>query len=61
MIGFRLSAQKPPEAQRIKEELNSYMMEEMEVHAASRVQCVLRSFVSGNLANLALCSTQFFV
>jgi len=25
-------------AQRIKEELNSYKMEEMEVHAASRIQ-----------------------
>ena len=30
----------PALAQRIKEELNSYKMEEMEVHAASRVQCV---------------------
>ena len=30
----------PALAQRIKEELNSYKMEEMEVHASSRVQCV---------------------
>jgi len=33
----------PALAQRIKEELNSYKMEEMEVHAASRVQYVLLS------------------
>ena len=32
----------PALAQRIKEELNSYKMEEMEVHAASRIQSVLR-------------------
>lgn len=32
----------PALAQRIKEELNSYKMEEMEVHAASRIQYVLR-------------------
>lgn len=31
----------PALAQRIKEELNSYKMEEMEVHAASRIQSVL--------------------
>lgn len=31
----------PALAQRIKEELNSYKMEEMEVHAASRIQYVL--------------------
>lgn len=30
----------PALAQRIKEELNSYKMEEMEVHACSRMQCV---------------------
>ena len=30
----------PALAQRIKEELNSYKMEEMEVHHASRAQCV---------------------
>jgi hypothetical protein len=30
----------PALAQQIKEELNSYKMEEMEVHAASRIQCV---------------------
>ncbi|KAI0706225.1 hypothetical protein BC835DRAFT_1260853 [Cytidiella melzeri] len=30
----------PTLAQRIKEELNSYKMEEMEVHASSRIQCV---------------------
>jgi hypothetical protein len=34
----------PALAQRIKEELNSYKMEEMEVHAASRIQCVAASF-----------------
>lgn len=32
----------PALAQRIKEELNSYKMEEMEVHAASRIQCVYK-------------------
>jgi len=32
----------PALAQRIKEELNSYKMEEMEVHAASRIQCVIK-------------------
>ena len=37
----------PALAQRIKEELNSYKMEEMEVHAASRVQYVARSFSVG--------------
>jgi len=31
----------PALAQQIKEELNSYKMEEMEVHAASRIQYVL--------------------
>ncbi|KAJ7171571.1 hypothetical protein C8R43DRAFT_874460 [Mycena crocata] len=36
----------PALAQRIKEELNSYKMEEMEVHAASRIQCVAVSFLS---------------
>ena len=30
----------PALAQRIKEELNSFKMEEMEVHAASRIQYV---------------------
>jgi hypothetical protein len=34
----------PALAQRIKEELNSYKMEEMEVHAASRIQCVFTRF-----------------
>ena len=34
----------PALAQRIKEELNSYKMEEMEVHAASRIQYVYLSF-----------------
>lgn len=34
----------PALAQRIKEELNSYKMEEMEVHAASRIQCVFAYF-----------------
>ena len=37
----------PALAQRIKEELNSYKMEEMEVHAASRIQCVFFSFDFG--------------
>ncbi len=37
----------PQLAQRIKEELNSYKMEEMEVHAASRIQYV---FLSGSLS-----------
>lgn len=36
----------PALAQRIKEELNSYKMEEMEVHAASRIQSVLLFFGS---------------
>ncbi|KAH9939020.1 uncharacterized protein BXZ73DRAFT_89104 [Epithele typhae] len=36
----------PALAQRIKEELNSYKMEEMEVHANSRVQCVVPFFLS---------------
>ena len=52
----------PALAQRIKEELNSYKMEEMEVHAASRIQWV--SSVSCGLFLLMLngrCSTQFFV
>jgi len=52
----------PALAQRIKEELNSYKMEEMEVHAASRIQWV--SCVSCGLPLLILtghCSTQFFV
>jgi hypothetical protein len=40
----------PALAQRIKEELNSYKMEEMEVHAASRIQCV-------NLKHEFPCST----
>ena len=43
----------PALAQRIKEELNSYKMEEMEVHAASRVQYVLYL----TLSELALMST----
>lgn len=34
----------PALAQRIKEELNSYKMEEMEVHAASRIQYVMSSY-----------------
>jgi hypothetical protein len=34
----------PALAQRIKEELNSYKMEEMEVHAASRIQCVFNLY-----------------
>ena len=35
----------PALAQRIKEELNSFKMEEMEVHAASRVQYVFLPFL----------------
>lgn len=50
----------PALAQRIKEELNSYKMEEMEVHAASRVQYVVLSFLVTRLSNNLL-STQFFV
>jgi hypothetical protein len=34
----------PALAQRIKEELNSYKMEEMEVHTCSRMQCVPSTF-----------------
>ena len=34
----------PALAQQIKEELNSYKMEEMEVHAASRIQWVISLF-----------------
>ena len=56
----------PALAQRIKEELNSYKMEEMEVHAASRVQYVvhLSLFRSGRSlmhAYVVPHSTQFFV
>lgn len=66
----------PALAQRIKEELNSYKMEEMEVHAASRVQYVFflpSSFFSPssffvnvissslNFPPFALYSTHFFV
>ena len=42
----------PALAQRIKEELNSYKMEEMEVHAASRVQCVSPTFLFSPLTSL---------
>lgn len=52
----------PALAQRIKEELNSYKMEEMEVHAASRVQYVAtRLLCPSRLADHELYSTQFFV
>ncbi|TFY70142.1 hypothetical protein EVG20_g2862 [Dentipellis fragilis] len=56
----------PALAQRIKEELNSFKMEEMEVHAASRIQYVsIFSFhhaLSRADADLAFSlSTQFFV
>ena len=54
----------PALAQRIKEELNSYKMEEMEVHAASRVQYVLWLMLSelALMSTLRCCSsTQFFV
>ena len=48
----------PALAQRIKEELNSYKMEEMEVHAASRVQCVYPSCTRRLLTNRDLFSVQ---
>jgi hypothetical protein len=53
----------PALAQRIKEELNSFKMEEMEVHAASRIQYVFASFFNQLTAHLSLHlhSTQFFV
>lgn len=55
----------PALAQRIKEELNSYKMEEMEVHAASRVQYVFLLSLSNYARKLTnvpkIFSTQFFV
>jgi hypothetical protein len=50
----------PALAQRIKEELNSYKMEEMEVHAASRVQyvhhlCLWCTFLTVPLQHTILC------
>jgi hypothetical protein len=54
----------PALAQRIKEELNSFKMEEMEVHAASRIQYVFGSLFFHQLTahlSLHLHSTQFFV
>jgi hypothetical protein len=52
----------PALAQRIKEELNSYKMEEMEVHAASRIQCVyILPMLHLHTDNLNCGSTQFFV
>jgi hypothetical protein len=52
----------PALAQRIKEELNSFKMEEMEVHAASRIQYAFFQSQSLSLLTLSLsCSTQFFV
>lgn len=62
----------PALAQRIKEELNSYKMEEMEVHTSSRIQYVsyftaiafcFAIFVTSSHALLTLSpySTQFFV
>lgn len=46
----------PALAQRIKEELNSYKMEEMEVHAASRIQLVVwSSFIHSIHADRYLC------
>lgn len=41
----------PALAQRIKEELNSYKMEEMEVHAASRIQYVYLFHIGGRGMN----------
>lgn len=52
----------PALAQRIKEELNSYKMEEMEVHASSRVQCVQTPLHMPFMnADHEFYSTQFFV
>ena len=52
----------PALAQRIKEELNAYKMEEMEVHHSSRAQLVTRIYSTCVvLINLLLHSTQFFV
>jgi hypothetical protein len=53
----------PALAQRIKEELNAYKMEEMEVHASSRIQSVVSSELEGSLlmAPFFVHSTQFFV
>lgn len=51
----------PALAQRIKEELNSYKMEEMEVHAASRVQYVHALRRAALLVLISPRSTQFFV
>lgn len=50
----------PALAQRIKEELNSYKMEEMEVHAASRIQFVFSYSFPIRITD-SLPSTQFFV
>ena len=53
----------PALAQRIKEELNSFKMEEMEVHAASRIQyvAILFRFFFPKVNVRRSCSTQFFV
>ena len=52
----------PALAQRIKEELNSFKMEEMEVHASSRIQYAFFSSPSFSLLTSPLRpSTQFFV
>ena len=52
----------PQLAQRIKEELNSYKMEEMEVHAASRIQYVpLHRLYTRSLLTFLFSSTQFYV
>ena len=51
----------PALAQRIKEELNSYKMEEMEVHASSRVQYANLLFIKYSCADHGVYSTQFFV
>lgn len=53
----------PALAQRIKEELNSFKMEEMEVHAASRIQYVVTLFFgfSPEVDGRRFRSTQFFV
>ncbi len=50
----------PALAQRIKEELNSYKMEEMEVHAASRIQCAESPFFLGLLTDISFAIARSF-
>ncbi|KAI1790479.1 hypothetical protein LXA43DRAFT_891049 [Ganoderma leucocontextum] len=51
----------PALAQRIKEELNSYKMEEMEVHAASRVQYVVYPYSVEVVRSCMLCAAQYSI